>query len=111
MNGIPVTFINVFSVDPANQAELVRILTQVTEEIVRHKTGFISASLHRSFDGTKVTMYARWQSSEAYQAMRDDPTPRPYLERALAIAKFEPGMYEVVQIFLPEISNGQPGEA
>jgi quinol monooxygenase YgiN len=106
MNDSPITFINVFSVDPIKQAELVKILTQVTEEIVRYKTGFLSARLHRSFDGKKVTMYAQWQSSEAYQAMRDDPTPRPYLERALAIAKFEPGMYEVVQTFLPEISNG-----
>jgi hypothetical protein len=51
MNGTPITFINVFIVDPANQVELVRILTQVTEGIVRHKTGFISARLHRSFDG------------------------------------------------------------
>jgi quinol monooxygenase YgiN len=109
MNGTPITFINVFIVDPANQVELVRILTQVTEGIVRHKTGFISARLHRSFDGKKVTMYAQWQSIEAYQAMRDDPAPRPYLEQALAIAKFEPGMYEVVEIFLPEISDGEPG--
>jgi hypothetical protein len=31
--------------------------------------------------------------------MRADPTARPYLERALAIAKFEPGMYEVVETF------------
>jgi quinol monooxygenase YgiN len=106
MSATPITFINVFSVDPANQAELVGILTQVTEGIVRRKAGFISARLHRSFDGKKVTMYAQWQSSEAYQAMRDDPAPRPYLERALAIAKFEPGMYEVVQTFLPEMSNG-----
>jgi len=46
-------------------------------------------------------MYAQWQSREAYQAMREDPGSRPYLERALAIATFEPGMYEVVQTFLP----------
>ena len=62
MSATPITFINVFSVDPADQAELVRILTQVTEGIVRHKAGFISARLHRSFDGKKVTMYAQWQS-------------------------------------------------
>ncbi len=101
MNGGPVTFINVFSVDPANQAKLVGILTQVTETIVRHKLGFISARLYCSVDGKKVTMYAQWQSTEAYQAMRDDPAPRPYLEQALAIATFEPGMYEIVRTFLP----------
>jgi len=50
-------------------------------------------------DGTKVTMVAEWRSIADYQAMRADPTPRPYLERALAMAKFEPGMYEVAETF------------
>ncbi len=68
---------------------------------MRHAPGFITAKLHRSLDGTKVTMYARWESREAYEAMRQDPGPRSYLQRALAIARFEPGMYEVVQTFLP----------
>lgn len=102
MTGPPVTLINVFTVEPAHQAELVKLLTQATETAVRHAPGFLSARLHRSFDGTRVAMYAQWQSVEAYQAMREDPGPRPYLERALAIARFEPGMYEVVQTFSPE---------
>jgi quinol monooxygenase YgiN len=102
MNALPpVTLINVFTVDPAKQDELVDLLAGATEASVRHAPGFISARLHRSLDGTKVTMYAQWQSREAYQAMRGDPGSRPYLERALAIATFEPGMYEVVQTFLP----------
>jgi quinol monooxygenase YgiN len=68
---------------------------------VRHAPGFVSASLHRSLDGTKVTMYAQWRSVEDYQAMRQDPTPLPFLQEALALATFEPGMYEVVQTFAP----------
>ena len=59
----------------------------------------ISASLHRSLDGTKVTMYAQWRSVEDYQAMRENPAPLPYLQQALAIAQFEPGMYEVVATY------------
>lgn len=97
----PVTLINVFTVDPAKQDELIDLLARATEASVRHAPGFISARLHRSLDGTKVAMHAQWQSHEAYQAMRGDPGSRSYLERALAIAMFEPGMYEVVQTFLP----------
>jgi quinol monooxygenase YgiN len=97
----PITLINVFTVDPAKQDELVDLLARATEASVRHAPGFISAKLHRSLDGTKVAMYAQWQSRGAYQAMRGDASSRPYLERALAIATFEPGMYEVVQTFLP----------
>jgi quinol monooxygenase YgiN len=97
----PVTLINVFTVDPANQRTLIDLLTEATQRSVRHAPGFISARLHRSLDGKKVTMYAQWRSIAAYEAMRADPTPLPYLQRALAIATFEPGMYEVVQTFAP----------
>ena len=51
--------------------------------------------------GTKVTMYAQWRSVEDFQAMRQDAAPLPFLQEALAIATFEPGMYEVVQTFAP----------
>ena len=96
-----VTLINVFTVDPANQQRLVELLTRATEVSVRHAPGFVSASLHRSFDGTKVTMYAQWRSGEDYQAMRQDPAPLPFLQEALAIATFEPGIYEVIETFTP----------
>jgi quinol monooxygenase YgiN len=96
-----IVFINVFHVDPTNQQQLVDILRQVTEAIVSKAPGFVSSTLHRSTDGAKVTMYARWSSLADYEAMRQDPAPRPFLEAALSIAQFDPGMYEVVQEFSP----------
>jgi quinol monooxygenase YgiN len=96
-----VTLINVFTVAPENQQRLVEVLTAATEGSVRHAAGFVSARLHRSLDGTKVTMYAEWRSAADYEAMRADPTPLPYLREALTIATFEPGMYEVVKTFEP----------
>jgi|SRR5450432_410118 quinol monooxygenase YgiN len=95
------TLINVFSVQPINQQKLVDLLTLATETSVRKAQGFISASLHRSIDGTKVTMYAQWKSIGDYQNMRNNSTASPYLEEALKIAKFDPGMYEVVETFSP----------
>jgi quinol monooxygenase YgiN len=100
-----VTFINVFTVEPANQQRLVELLACVTDASVRHAPGFISSALHRSLDGTKVTMYARWRTIEDYEAMRRDPAPAPFLREALTIAKFEPGMYEVVETFLPSVRS------
>jgi hypothetical protein len=52
-------------------------------------------------NGAKVTMVAQWRSAEDYEAMRRDPGPLPFLQEALTIAKFEPGMYEIVRTFLP----------
>ena len=96
-----ITFINVFTVEPDKQQRLVELLTEATEVSVRQAPGFVSASLHRSTDGTKVTMYAQWRSLEAYQALRGDPAPLPYFREALTIATFEPGIYEVVRTFAP----------
>ena len=94
-----VTVINVFTVEPADQPQLLDLLARATETSVRHAPGFISASLHRGLDGTKVTMYAQWRSVADYQAMRENPAPLPYLQQALAIAKFDPGTYEVVATY------------
>jgi quinol monooxygenase YgiN len=94
-----VTLINVFTVEPADQQRLLDLLTRATETSVRHAPGFISASLHRGLDGTKVTMYAQWRNVEDYEAMRSDPAPLRYFQQALAIAKFDAGMYEVVETF------------
>jgi quinol monooxygenase YgiN len=95
------TLINVFTVDPKNQLRLIELLISATKGSVSAIPGFISSSLHRSLDGTKVTMYAQWESADAYQRMRANSSASPYLDQALTIAKFEPGAYEVVETFLP----------
>ncbi|HEX7127022.1 MAG TPA: antibiotic biosynthesis monooxygenase family protein [Thermodesulfobacteriota bacterium] len=100
-NDRPLTLINVFTVEPTDQQRLIELLATATGRSVRHAPGFVSARLHRSLDGTKVAMYAQWRSAADYEAMRADPAPLPYLRQALAIARFEPGMYEVVGTFEP----------
>jgi hypothetical protein len=47
-------------------------------------------------------MYSQWKSEEhyrRYQALLSDPVAAPYVQQALAIARFDPGMYEVVKVF------------
>jgi quinol monooxygenase YgiN len=98
-----IILINVFTVDPANQHRLLELLARVTDEFVSRASGFVSSTLHRSLDGTKVTMYAQWRSTEDYESMRRDPGPLPFLEESLTFAKFEPGMYEIVRTFSPTV--------
>ena len=97
-----ITLINVFKVEPSNQQKRVDILARATDTSVRDVPGFISAAHHRSVDGTRVAMWAQWKSAahyQYYQSMRSNPVVSPYVEQALAIAKFDPGMYEVVKVF------------
>jgi quinol monooxygenase YgiN len=93
------TVINVFTVAPENQARLIDLLTRATESTVRHVPGFISATLHQSLDGAKVTMYAQWRSWDDYQRMRENTTASPFLTEALTFSSFEPGFYRVVRVF------------
>jgi quinol monooxygenase YgiN len=93
--------INVFTVAPDKQDRLIDLLTRATESSVRHVPGFISASLHRGRDGTKVTMYAQWRSWEDYERMRANPSASPFFTEALTFASFDPGFYHVVRVFSP----------
>src|SRR6266478_2751722 len=91
----------------ANQQRLVGLLIRATESLVNRAPGFISSTLHRSVDGTKVTMYPQWRSAQDYQAMRQDPGPLPFLEEALTISTFEPGLYKIVRTFRPACERPQ----
>ncbi len=93
-----VTLINVFTVDPENQQRLVELWQRATEELMRHLPGFVSANVHRSFDGTKVVNYAQWESQEAFAAMLQNPEARPYLTQLSELGTPAPVLCEVVSV-------------
>ena len=102
------TVINVFTVSPDQQARLLELLARATQSSVRHVPGFVSAALHRSLDGTKVTMYAQWRTAEDYQRMRSRSDTSPFLAEAMTIATFDPGLCEVVEVFAPDTVDVRP---
>ena len=93
-----VTLINIFTVEPMHQQELVDILVEATEKIIRNIPGFISANIHKSFDGTKVVNYAQWESREAFEAMLRNEEAKPHMAKAETIARPEPHLYEVSNV-------------
>jgi heme-degrading monooxygenase HmoA len=91
-----VTLINVFTVAPEDQQRLVDVLVDATQAVMRKQPGFVSANIHRSLDGTRVTNYAQWQSREAFEAMLRDREAAEHMGEAARIAEgFEPHLYEV----------------
>jgi len=92
-----VTLINVFTVDPENQERLARLLIEATETTISGCPGYVSANIHKSLDGTKVTNYAQWRSRAHFEAMLADPAARGHMTDAAALANsFEPHLYAVV---------------
>jgi quinol monooxygenase YgiN len=97
-----VTLINVFTVEPENQARLVDLLVEATEQVMRHIPGFVSANIHRGLDGRHVANYAQWGSREAFERMLGDPEARRHMEPIMRLATNEGYLYEVVH------SEGRP---
>jgi quinol monooxygenase YgiN len=92
------TLINVFSVAPDRQQELADVLVEATEHTMRHLPGFVSANIHKSFDGRRVVNYAQWRSRDAFESMLRNPAARPHMTRAAALASFDPILCEVAHV-------------
>jgi len=97
-----VTLINSFTVAPELQDDLVRLLVEATEQVMRHRPGFVSANIHRGLEGTRVANYAQWRSREDFEAMLRDPAAQMHMREAAAIASFDPLLYEVADTFHAE---------
>ncbi|MEV6608057.1 antibiotic biosynthesis monooxygenase family protein [Kutzneria sp. NPDC051319] len=94
-----VTLINVFTVRPERQADLVALLASATEEVMADLPGFVSANIHASTDGVRVVNYAQWSSAEAFQAMLANPAAQPHMAAAAEVAEsFEPHLYAVESV-------------
>jgi hypothetical protein len=89
-----VTQINVFTVEPANQQPLIDRL-QEAAEFASRIPGWVSASIHRSLDGTRVVNYAQSKDMESAQRIIDALREAGFLERNAQFGEAHPGLYEV----------------
>ncbi|OCB56975.1 antibiotic biosynthesis monooxygenase [Mycobacterium vulneris] len=93
------TLINVFTVEPQRAADLVELLRQATDDVMRHVPGFITANIHLSTDGTRVVNYAQWRSADDFRAMLADPVTREHMGRCADIAvSYDPHLYTVESV-------------
>lgn len=90
-----ITQINVFTVAPENQQRLIDLLAEAANS-VRGVPGWLSASLHRSLDGTRVVNYAQCESYEAWEAIMEKLIEGGYLQKNKELGAASPGLYEVV---------------
>jgi len=90
-----ITQINVFTTTPENQQPLIDLLLEAAN-VARTVPGWLSASIHRSADGTRVVNYAQCESHEAWEAVMVKLRAGNYLERNKALGTAHPGLYEVV---------------
>jgi quinol monooxygenase YgiN len=94
----PVTLINVFDVDPSQQPDLVRLLTEGTKRVIAHRPGFVSVNVLASTDGTRVVNYAQWRSQDDLKATMADPAVQKYARETAQLAQASPHVYSVVAV-------------
>ena len=90
-----VTQINVFTVPEGAQQALIDFLKEAAT-FASTTPGWISASVHRSCDGTRVVNYAQSESPEAAKRIIDRLREGGWLDRNRALGEAHPGLYEVV---------------
>lgn len=93
-----VVLVNVFSCTPENQDRLIDAWKRGTDDLMVGFPGFISANIHRSFDGTRVVNYAQWESREAFQASLADPDIRAFFAELAGIGTPAPVLAELVSV-------------
>lgn len=95
VNQSVITMVNIFTVHPEDQEELVKLLVEATESVMRGQPGFVSANIHTSVDGTRVVNYAQWRSIEDFETMRANPDVHPHFREVRAIATPEMHLYRL----------------
>ena len=91
-----IVLINTFTVDPAKAEELLKCLSDATDQGMRQRPGFVSANLHMSRDRKHVANYAQWRSQADLDAMMQDPAAQGHMRKAAEIADaFDPIYYDL----------------
>lgn len=96
--GDRITHLAEFRMMPVNQPEMVKLTTTELDRAMSNSPGLISASFHRSLDGTRMFNYGQWESKEAFEAILKQPgfnPDKPYWE---GLARNEFHLYHVVYV-------------
>jgi len=92
------TLINVFTVAPERQQELVDTLIETTERVIKEIPGFVSASFHKSLDGGRVVNYAQWSNRAAFEAVMQNADARARMGLAQEIGQADGHFYTVSRV-------------
>jgi quinol monooxygenase YgiN len=100
----PYTLINVFTVAPEKQQQLVETLIETTEGWVKPHPGFLAATIHKSLDETRVANYAQWRNREAFDRSMSDPQVRARMSLAVHLGEPDGHFYTIERTIRGSVS-------
>ncbi len=90
-----VTQINTFTVPDGGQQALLELLAEAAH-FASETPGWVSASLHRSHDGSRVVNYAQSDDIDSALLVIERLRNAGFLDRNAALGEAHPGLYDVV---------------
>lgn len=96
--GDRITHLAEFRMMPKNQPEMVIRTTAEVDRAMSNSPGLISATFHRSLDGTRLFNYGQWESKAAFEAILNQPgfnPDKPYWD---GLARNEFHLYTVAHV-------------
>jgi heme-degrading monooxygenase HmoA len=94
----PVTQITVVESEPGKQADALSLMIERARFMAR-QPGFISISLHRSQDGSRIVNYIQWQNRELLHAAHHAPEFRAEWRHFDELTRdIEPQLYDVALV-------------
>ncbi|WP_123023566.1 antibiotic biosynthesis monooxygenase family protein [Mycolicibacterium stellerae] len=90
-----VTQINTFTVPDGGQQALIDLLSEAAQ-FASATPGWVSASLHRSHDGSRVVNYAQSDGIDSALLVIKHLRDAGFLDRNSSLGEAHPGLYDVV---------------
>jgi hypothetical protein len=97
-NAAYATFINTFRCRPENQGEVVQINIDIIDQVAVGFQGFVSATVHRSEDGTRVINYLQWETADDLARMQRSAEFRGVAGRLVGLVEFDHHQCEIAHV-------------
>ena len=102
------TVITTFEVTPGSAHDVLDLLTDAWDQVIRRQPGFVSGAIHLNDAQTRIATYSQWRDRKDYQAMlRHEEMRRRNRDINSMCKSFEPVMYEVQAVFQTDAATAK----
>lgn len=91
--------IDVWTVDPSQQGELARRISDGVRNVIVGHRGFVSAELYESINGDTMMVMVRMRTIKERQELTDSPEAHSLLRELRAIAHSHVRLFQLVENF------------
>jgi hypothetical protein len=95
----PPILIDVWTVDPSQQVELARGISDGVRNVIVGRRGFVSAKIYESTNGDAMMVMVRMRTIKERQELTDSPEAHGLVRELGAIARSHVRLYRLVENF------------